>query len=278
MKSSEYLDKINQELKNMKNKKGVVKFRKMVELAREMNSRFNTMLHGNLPYNPPYRYDKFLWKHGYKQVNYLDSREKACHLALTTSPFYYTDHYDALHLCTNINESIKFWDLPKEQRIALDCIFSDLKSKNLYIKIHTKKYTGILEELQAQNFIPRKRIETNSRNEIIEAVNIDMYGMDTEAGLYLIQVRYWHKGKRFNTKRKDYFLIGRNENNSAFCHSVVVTAFRNKKAYTPEEKIHAAQSWIFGVKYDQMAEVIRQGDMGFLTLKKVLPKNSFIDL
>ena len=278
MKSSEYIIKLNQELKNMKSKKGVVKFRQMVERARELHARFDRLINGTMPFNHPYRYDKFLWKHGYKQVQYLDIREKACKLALKSAPLYYSDNYDALHLATNPNTYFEFKDLPENTRVNYRYIFGDLKALNLYKKIHTKKYTDILAELQAQNFIPRKNLEYNSRNEVIEAVNIDMYGMDSEAGLYLIQVRYWRKGKRYNTKRKDYFLIGRNENNSAFCHSVEVAAFRNKKAYTPEEKIRAAQSWIFGVKYDQMAEVIRQGDMGFMPLKKALPKNSFIDL
>jgi len=103
------------------------------------------------------------------------------------------------------------------------------------------------------------------------ALNWDLYGFgrDPHTGQFLIviQVREWTEGRRWNTVRKSYFLLGYNEDGTAFAHpvsaNVVHAAIRRNDA--PQAVIDAVQSWIFGGDYGRM---IRQGDVALVPLKR----------
>ena len=273
MKPEQYISNLNQKLHALQGKKGVVAYRVMVEKALKQYSHYIRLTAA--PRERDYTIN--LWRRGLADYPIMDARVKACKLALKLPALWSNKGYDAVELQTNANQ-IFSKDIPEGYAYTdYVSVLRDDKAQRIFIKRHTAEYKSIMAELQPE-FLPKPFFSTNSRNEVAEAVNIDLYGVDQEQGLYLIQVRYWRKGHRFNHKRKEYFLIGRNENKAAFCHSVEVTAFRNKKAYTLKEKVWAAQSWIFGVRYDQMPKVIRQGDMGFLPLEKALPKHTFTDL
>lgn len=99
------------------------------------------------------------------------------------------------------------------------------------------------------------------------ALNWDLYGIgfDVHSGqlLAVIQVREWTEGRRFNRVRKSYFLLGRNEDNSAFAHPVshgpIFAAIRAGR-----DVVRACQDWIFGGDYGAM---IRHGDLVLIPMK-----------
>ena len=99
------------------------------------------------------------------------------------------------------------------------------------------------------------------------ALNWDVYGIgrDVHSGqmVAVIQVREWTEGRRFNTVRKSYFLVGRNEDGSAFAHPVshapIHAAIRAER-----DVCEAVQDWIFGGRYRDM---IRHGDLAIIPMK-----------
>jgi hypothetical protein len=103
------------------------------------------------------------------------------------------------------------------------------------------------------------------------ALNWDLYGYgrDTHSRrlLIVIQIRQFVRRSKnyFANIKKSYFLIGRNEDNTVFAHSVpsrtIHHAINNGK-----DVVKACQDWIFGCDY---AKVIRQGDIALIPAKKV---------
>lgn len=99
-----------------------------------------------------------------------------------------------------------------------------------------------------------------------EALNWDLYGMgrDVHAGqlLIVIQVRKAFVGTRWTNVRKNYFLIGENEDGTVFAHPVsanVVHSAINRE----QDVVRSVQNWIFGGEYDAM---LRQGDIALLKM------------
>lgn len=109
------------------------------------------------------------------------------------------------------------------------------------------------------------KVESDKRGRV-EALNWDLYalGNDIHTGKFLviIQIRrfYRKKASYFASIRKNYFLLGHNEDNSVFAHSiesaVIHSAIRRDK-----DVILAVQDWIFDTDY---AKVLRQGDLALI--------------
>jgi hypothetical protein len=99
-----------------------------------------------------------------------------------------------------------------------------------------------------------------------EALNWDMYGIghDYHSGklLAVIQVRQYRKqcANWWPSIRKNYFLLGRNEDDTPFAHPVqamvVRSAIRRK-----QDVIKAVQDWLWETDYSR---VVRQGDIGMI--------------
>jgi len=100
------------------------------------------------------------------------------------------------------------------------------------------------------------------------ALNWDLYGFGTDLHsatfLAVIQVREWTEGRRFNTVRKSYFLIGQNEDASVFAHPVESRVI-HAAIKAGRDVVLACQNWIFGGDY---AAMIRQGDLALIPLNK----------
>lgn len=103
-----------------------------------------------------------------------------------------------------------------------------------------------------------------------QALNWDLYavGNDIHTGtlLIVIQVRQYEKRHKnwMPSVRKNYFLVGTNEDSSAFAHPVpaqVVRAAINAE----RDAVIACQNWIFGGDYSRM---IRHGDLALVPLTK----------
>jgi hypothetical protein len=114
-------------------------------------------------------------------------------------------------------------------------------------------------------------VNSNGRGQV-SALNWDLYdyGRDyyNKTTLIVIQIRQFERRKvnYFSQIRKNYFLIGKNEDNSIFAHCiegrVIHNAIKRKK-----DVIHAVQSWIFENDYKK---VNRQGDIGLVQVKTPL--------
>lgn len=108
----------------------------------------------------------------------------------------------------------------------------------------------------------------NRRGTRWQALNWDLYayGTDVHSGVLLavIQVRQAVSGRRWTQVRKNYYLIGTNEDGSTFAHpvssNVVHAAIR-----TGKDVVKAVQDWIFGGDYGRM---LRQGDLGLIPLRR----------
>ena len=98
------------------------------------------------------------------------------------------------------------------------------------------------------------------------ALNWDVYGVGrdyhSKRTLIVLQIRQYIRRRKngFAQKRRSYFLIGRNEDNSIFAHcvpgTVVKAAIRLQR-----DVIKAVQDWIF---YTDYKRVVRQGDIGLI--------------
>lgn len=103
-----------------------------------------------------------------------------------------------------------------------------------------------------------------------QALNWDLYGVgnDVHQGtlLIVIQVRRYEKRHKnwMPSVRKNYFLVGTNEDGSAFAHPVPAQVVR-AAVNAERDVVIACQNWIFGGDYSRM---IRHGDLALVPLTK----------
>lgn len=103
------------------------------------------------------------------------------------------------------------------------------------------------------------------------ALNWDLYAfgrdMHTHKSLAVVQVRQYvkrHKGW-YPSVRRNYFLIGRNEDGTAFAHPVQSRVVHTAAA-TGKNIIRAVQRWMFKCGYE---DVVRQGDVAFVPMQRI---------
>jgi hypothetical protein len=113
-------------------------------------------------------------------------------------------------------------------------------------------------------------IEWNARKGRGTALNWDLYGIGhdvhTNGLLIVIQIRQFHRHKAgyYPEIRKNYFLVGRNEDGTALAHPVsanVIHAAIRKGG----DVVLRVQNWIFGFDY---AQLIRQGDIALVPVSR----------
>jgi len=103
-----------------------------------------------------------------------------------------------------------------------------------------------------------------------EALNWDLYDMqkDIHSGKWLaiIQVRQYRKmyKNQYGSVRKNYFLLGRNEDDSVFAHSVEAIVVRRaiSDGISPIDRV---QNWLFDTDY---STCIRQGDVALVPVRR----------
>lgn len=103
-----------------------------------------------------------------------------------------------------------------------------------------------------------------------DALNLDLYGYDLAQDVAVVQIRHAFRRYRngYLNLRKDYVLVGRNENGNAFRHPVEAAAIRAAIRKAPEDPgaaVRGAQRWMWGVTDRQLtaslAAGMRQGDV-----------------
>jgi hypothetical protein len=110
------------------------------------------------------------------------------------------------------------------------------------------------------------------------SLNWDVYGYRRDRHnrkmIAVIQIRQFSRARKnyFPSIRKSYFLIGRNEDQSAFAHPIPSQTIHRaiSKDASPGFVVEATQKWIFGVDYKK---VIRQGDLALIPLKRAIGDN-----
>jgi len=108
----------------------------------------------------------------------------------------------------------------------------------------------------------------NRRGTRWAALNWDLYGYGTDAHsgapLAVIQVRQSLAGRRWTQVRKNYYLIGHNEDGTAFAHPVSAHVVHHA-IRAGQDVVRRVQDWIFDCDYGQ---VRRQGDIALIPLRR----------
>jgi hypothetical protein len=108
----------------------------------------------------------------------------------------------------------------------------------------------------------------NRRGTRWQALNWDLYayGTDVHSGVLLavIQVRQAVSGRRWTQVRKNYYLIGTNEDGTTFAHPVSAHVI-HAAIRAGQDVVRRVQDWIFGGDYGRM---LRQGDLGLIPLRR----------
>jgi hypothetical protein len=115
-------------------------------------------------------------------------------------------------------------------------------------------------------------IASDGRRGNYAAINEDwrIIGTDIHTGepIGVLEVRQSSRDKYGTHVTKNCYLVGRNEDNTAFGHAVpTATIGRAQKIYPGDmqSQLIAVQTYIFGADYRQ---VVRQGDIGFIACRK----------
>jgi len=100
-----------------------------------------------------------------------------------------------------------------------------------------------------------------------ESVNVDVYSYDEARGLAVVQVRWCRfRPGRYNKVRKDYYLIGRNENSQAFAHPVDSVARSKSALASIQGGVIFALTHIWDCTEVQLYKIIRNGDVALIPL------------
>jgi hypothetical protein len=103
------------------------------------------------------------------------------------------------------------------------------------------------------------------------AINVDLFGFEEEQGLIVVQVRQavFHP-RRHTEVRKNYLLIGRNEETGGvFAHPVDSPARSKKALETPQTAVAYVLAKVWGCRVEDLPEIHRQGDIAFVPVRSV---------
>ena len=102
------------------------------------------------------------------------------------------------------------------------------------------------------------------------AINCDVYGYCATRQLAVVQVRQAiFNPKRFTRVRKDYYLIGHNEDGSFFAHAIESPARSSKAMTTPEGCVDYVLAKIWDCRVQDLDDILRQGDIAFVPVSKL---------
>lgn len=108
-------------------------------------------------------------------------------------------------------------------------------------------------------------IESNRRNTRGTAVNADCYGYNADQHLAVIQVRECRfRTGRFHRVRKDYYLLGRTEDEEVFAHPIESPARSKRAMEEPEATVRWVLARIWDCDESDLPDIIRQGDVAFV--------------
>lgn len=117
-------------------------------------------------------------------------------------------------------------------------------------------------------------IESDSRGRGT-AINVDLYGYDKNLNLIVVQVRQAvFRPDRYTRVRKNYLLVGRNEETDrVFTHPIDSPARSKTALASPEATVAYVLSKIWDCRPEDIAEIHRQGDIAFIPVRSI-PKTA----
>jgi len=104
-----------------------------------------------------------------------------------------------------------------------------------------------------------------------QAVNTDLFGHDEDRDLIVIQVRQaiFHP-RRYTEVRKNYLLIGHNEETGVvFAHPVISPARSKTALSSPTACVDYVLAKIWGCRVEDLGEIHRQGDIAFVPVRNL---------
>ena len=87
----------------------------------------------------------------------------------------------------------------------------------------------------------------------------------------VVQIRQAVRGRRWTRIRKNYYLIGTNEDGTAFAHPVSAMCVHHA-IRAGQDVVRRVQDWIFDCDYGQ---VRRQGDLALIPLRRACGERRF---
>ncbi len=101
------------------------------------------------------------------------------------------------------------------------------------------------------------------------SINVDVYSCDEARQLAVVQVRQcvFHP-RRHPEVRKNYFLVGRNENGNAFAHPL---EFRRSKRVERDNEtgVLIALSRVWACREEDVEDIVRNGDVAFVPVLRL---------
>lgn len=102
------------------------------------------------------------------------------------------------------------------------------------------------------------------------SINVDLYSYDEARGLVVVQVRQCQfRPDRYNKVRKDYYLVGRNENGTAFAHPVDSVARSRRTFGSAEAGVLIALARLWACDEEDLDEIVRNGDVAFVPERRL---------
>ena len=113
-------------------------------------------------------------------------------------------------------------------------------------------------------------------SELIRALRIDLAG--DRIIMRLLENAFQQLNRYANgyaNIRKNYFMIGYNENGNPFAHPISAHMVHAaiKKDDSVDYVVRAARAWIWGIKPEQLGTILRNGDVAMIPVKSVPKKN-----
>lgn len=106
------------------------------------------------------------------------------------------------------------------------------------------------------------------------AVNVEIYGFSEAHRLAVVQVRECvFDPRRWNRVRKNYFLIGRNENGNVFAHAAESPARSRKALSRADGPVLWALCRVWDCDVEDLPFIVRNGDVAFVPAGRV-PKGA----
>lgn len=102
------------------------------------------------------------------------------------------------------------------------------------------------------------------------SINTSVYGFDATEGVAVVQVRECQfRPGRYSKVRKDWYMLGRVESNAIFTHAID-SPIRSKLAREDAQFCcDFARATIWGCKIDDLSDIIRQGDIALIPIRKI---------
>lgn len=261
-KSDQIIQKFKKNVDAASGKKGVhelrSRFQKLIDFQRKI--RLNLYIGSPGPFKIN---SKWAHRNGILKDGYMVNRHEQIQSALKKPAEYKRGNY---------GEIIQ----PKH------CLDFQLVPYDIWRKKHLKEYHAAetcIKAIENQGFdehggwTSSAEFDKHGRG---SSINTDIYGIDYENKLFVVQVRQYSKRYKngFPEVRKNYFLIGYNENGNPFAHPLQAQTIHAaiKKDPSIESPVRAAQAWLWGIKEEKLKEILRNGDVALVPVNKTFKK------